>query len=253
MKIVTFNVNGLRAILKKNFVMDFDHLDADIFALNETKISDENAFPFSKEGYFLYHRESKIRKGYSGVAIYTKRKPLSVHYGLEDGKYDDEGRVITLEFKDFYFVCCYVPNSGEALKRLAYRMEFEENMRKYLKKLDSEKPVIYGGDLNVAPQEIDVKNAELYQECAGFTWEERHAFQALLNLGFFDVYRYFYPEKIAYTWWSYKIFGREKNIGWRIDHFLISERLLPKVKKIEIHSEIMGSDHCPVSLELSFS
>ena len=248
MKIVSFNVNGIRAIIKKSFIEDFNNLDADIFALNETKFSGEDNFPFVKEGYDLYFTNSKVKKGYSGVAIYSKIKPISVHYGLFDNKYDDEGRVITLEFNDFYFVACYVPNAGEELKRMDFRMTFEDDLLAYLKDLDSRKPVIYTGDLNVAHNEIDLKNPKTNTNSAGFTLKERNAFSRLLENGFIDVFRNLYPNEIKYTWWSYRFKAREKNIGWRIDYFVTSKRLIDNVENMIIHNEILGSDHCPIEL-----
>ncbi len=252
MKLVSFNVNGIRAILKKDFEKTFSTLDADIFFIEESKYTDEGkaSFPFEKEGYELYHRESQVRKGYSGVAAYTKISPLSVRYGLKDGKYDEEGRVITLEFNDFYFVGAYVPNSGEELKRLPFRQEYEKDLLEYLKELDKKKPVIYTGDLNVAHNEIDLKNPSINRHNAGFTDEERSMFTRLLENGFVDTFRKLYPEQVTYSWWSYRFHAREKNAGWRIDYFVVSERLMPKVKDSKIHTEITGSDHCPVELEI---
>lgn len=253
MKIVAFNVNGIRAILKKGFEETFSSLDADIFFIEESKYTDEGkgVFPFEKDGYELYHRESQLRKGYSGVAAFTKIHPLSVHYGLKDNKYDEEGRVITLEFKDFYFVGAYVPNSGEELKRLSFRMEYEEDLLNYLKELDQKKPVIYTGDLNVAHKEIDLKNPSTNHHNAGFTDEEREKFSLLLENGFVDTFRKLYPETVTYSWWSYRFHAREKNAGWRIDYFIVSERLMNKVIDTKIHTEIMGSDHCPIELDIN--
>ncbi len=253
MKIVAFNVNGIRAILKKSFEETFSSLDADIFFIEESKYTDEakGVFPFEKDGYELYHRESQLRKGYSGVAAFTKIHPLSVHYGLKDNKYDEEGRVITLEFEDFYFVGAYVPNSGEELKRLSFRMEYEEDLLNYLKELDQKKPVIYTGDLNVAHKEIDLKNPSTNHHNAGFTDEEREKFSRLLENGFVDTFRKLYPETVTYSWWSYRFHAREKNAGWRIDYFIVSERLMDKVIDSKIHTEIMGSDHCPIELDIN--
>ncbi len=252
MKLVSFNVNGIRAILKKDFEKTFNELDADIFFIEESKYTDEGKgiFPFEKEGYELYHRESQVRKGYSGVAAYTKLHPLSVHYGLKDGKYDEEGRVITFEFEDFYFVGAYVPNSGEELKRLPFRQEYEKDLLEYIKELDEKKPVIYTGDLNVAHNEIDLKNPSTNHHNAGFTDEERSMFTTLLNNGFVDTFRKLYPETVTYSWWSYRFHAREKNAGWRIDYFVVSERLMDKVKDSKIHTEISGSDHCPIELDI---
>lgn len=247
MKFINFNVNGLRAILKKDFEKDFKELDADIFSLNETKLSDDK-FPFLPEGYNVYYTNSKVRKGYSGVAAFTKITPLSVHYGLKDNKYDEEGRVITLEFDDFYYVVAYVPNSGEELKRLNFRMEFEEDLLEYLKELDSKKSVIYCGDLNVAHFPIDLKNPAGNEHNAGYTKEEREKMTKLLSNDFIDTFRYFYPEEVKYSWWSYRFKSREKNIGWRIDYYIVSKRFIDKVENSLILNEIKGSDHCPIEL-----
>ena len=248
MKIVSFNVNGIRAILNKDFRSDFLALDADIFSLNETKWSDDNSFIFCPENYHTYFTNSKVRKGYSGVAVFTKVKPLSVHYGLENNKYDDEGRVITLEFENFYYVACYVPNAGDGLKRLDFRMEFENDMRNYLSKLDLIKPVIYAGDLNVAHKEIDLKNPKANVNNPGYTIEERSAFSKLLEYNFIDTYRYKYPNAVKYTWWSYRFNARANNAGWRIDYFVVSDRIKEQIEDSLIHNEIMGSDHCPIEL-----
>lgn len=251
MKIVSFNVNGLRAILQKNFENDFNSFDSTIFSLNETKLSEvKEKFNFEPSGYHIYYTNSKIRKGYSGVCIFTKIEPLSVWYGLENHKYDDEGRVITLEFENFYYVACYVPNSGDALKRLEFRLEFEKDMVEYLTNLDKIKPVIYAGDLNCAHQEIDIKNPKANERNAGFTIEERTAFSNLLNHGFIDIYRHLNPTTVKYSWWSYRFNARANNAGWRIDYFLISNRLVDKVITTDICNEIMGSDHCPIVLEI---
>lgn len=248
MRFVSFNVNGIRAIVKKNFNEDFMSLDADLFFLEETKLSDDK-FPVSFPGYDLYFTNSKVKKGYSGVAVFTRKKPLSVHYGLTNGEYDEEGRVITLEYPSFYFVGAYVPNSGEELKRLPFRMEFEEHLLNYLKMLDSKKPVIYTGDLNVAHEEIDLKNPSTNHHSAGFTDEERQKMTILLNNGFIDTFRHFHPAEVKYSWWSYRFHAREKGIGWRIDYFIVSERYISQVTKSEILNDIYGSDHCPVLLE----
>ena len=248
MRFVSFNVNGIRAIVKKNFNEDFSSLDADLFFLEETKLSDDK-FPVSFPGYDLYFTNSKVKKGYSGVAVFTRKKPLSVHYGLTNGEYDEEGRVITLEYPSFYFVGAYVPNSGEELKRLPFRMEFEEHLLNYLKMLDSKKPVIYTGDLNVAHEEIDLKNPSTNHHSAGFTDEERQKMTILLNNGFIDTFRHFHPAEVKYSWWSYRFHAREKGIGWRIDYFIVSERYISQVTKSEILNDIYGSDHCPVLLE----
>lgn len=250
MKIVSFNVNGIRAILSKSFIEYFNELNADIFSLNETKYSEEEHthFPFEPEGYYTYWTNSKLRKGYSGVAVFSKIKPLNVHYGLRNGEYDEEGRVITLEFDNFFYVACYVPNAGDGLKRLSFRMEFEIKLSNYLNELNLMKPVIYAGDLNVAHQEIDLKNPKQNRGMPGFTDEERDAFTNLLNNGYIDIYRYLYPEEIKYTWWSYRFKARERNAGWRIDYFVVSERIKQCVSDMIIHNEMMGSDHCPIEL-----
>lgn len=253
MKIVSFNVNGIRAILNKDFEKDFYSLDADIFSLNETKLNEDShkdIFPFDPLGYFTFWTNSKLRKGYSGVAVFTKKAPLSVHYGLEGGKYDEEGRVITLEYDNFYYVCAYVPNSGDGLKRLDFRLTFEKDMLNYLNKLNMKKPVIYAGDLNVAHQEIDLKNPKANENNAGFTLEERNAFSCLLSQGYIDTFRYLNPTEIKYSWWSYRFNARNNNAGWRIDYFVVSERLKDKLVSSLIHNEILGSDHCPIELNI---
>lgn len=247
MKIVSFNVNGLRAILKKDFIRDFENLNADIFALNETKLSSDN-LEFIPDGYEIYKTNSKVKKGYSGVMVFTKKQPLSVHYGLLNNKYDEEGRVITLEFNDFYFVASYVPNAGEELVRLNFRLEYEKDLLEYFASLN--KPIVYGGDLNVAHNKIDLKNPRPNIGKAGFTYEERDAFTNLLNNGYIDAFRYLYPEKIMYSWWSYRFKARENNAGWRIDYFIVSKELISKVKDVIIHNEIYGSDHCPIEIDI---
>ena len=254
MKIVSFNVNGIRAILNKDFEKDFYALDADIFSLNETKLNEDSfkdVFPFDPLGYFTYWTNSKLRKGYSGVAVFTKKAPLSVHYGLENGKYDEEGRVITLEYENFYYVCAYVPNAGDGLKRLDFRLTFEIDMVNYLNKLNQKKPVIYAGDLNVAHQEIDLKNPKANENNAGFTIQERNAFTHLLSQGYIDTFRYLNPSEIKYSWWSYRFNARSNNAGWRIDYFVVSERLKDKLVSSLIHNEILGSDHCPIELNIN--
>ncbi|MCH3909059.1 MAG: exodeoxyribonuclease III [Bacilli bacterium] len=252
MKIISFNVNGIRAILSKDLKKDFDSLSSDVFVIEETKFSEDLHldFPFTPEGYKVYWTVSKEKKGYSGVAILTKVEPLSVSYGLKDGKYDDEGRVITLEFPSFYLIGSYVPNSGEGLKRLSFRRQFNLDLEDYLSELDKKKPVILTGDLNVAHKEIDIKNPKANVANAGFTPEEREDFTRLLSKGFVDAYRKMYPDKVEYSWWSYRFKAREHNAGWRIDYFVISERLYSKVQAVSIHNEIMGSDHCPVELDI---
>lgn len=252
MKIISFNVNGLRAILSKTFKEDFLSLDADIFSLNETKLTSNLVFefPFQPKGYFVYYTNSDIKKGYSGVAVLTKKEPISVSYGLKNGKYDEEGRVITLEFENFYYVAAYVPNAGEGLKRLDFRLKFEEDVLCYLKELDSKKPLIYAGDLNVAHNEIDIKNPKANVNNPGYTIQERNAFTNLLSNGFVDTYRTLYPNEVKYSWWSYRFNARKNNAGWRIDYFVVSESLMSKVKDSKILNEIFGSDHCPIELDV---
>lgn len=249
MKLISWNVNGLRAIYKKDFESIFNNFNADIFCIQETKMQ-EGQLELNFYGYNMYYNFAK-RKGYSGTAIFTKIKPISVTYGIGIEKHDEEGRVITLEFKDFYLVNCYTPNSGRELARLGYRMEWEDAFKKYLKGLDKTKPVILCGDLNVAHKEIDLKNPKTNRKNAGFTDEEREKMTSLLANGFTDTFRYLYPNKEnAYTWWSYMGHAREKNIGWRIDYFIVSNRFSKNIKDALIFPEIMGSDHCPVGLEI---
>ena len=250
MKLVSWNVNGFRAVLGKGFSEIFDNFDADIFCLQETKMQPGQA-EFSPEGYHQYWH-SAIKKGYSGTAVFTRREPISVAYGLGE-KHLDEGRVITLEFDGFYFVCAYVPNAQDELRRIAYRMEFEDDMRAYLSALDEKKPVIYTGDLNVAHNEIDLKNPKTNIGNPGFSYEERGKFGELLEAGFIDSFRELYPEEAKYSWWSYRAGARAKNVGWRIDYFVTSARLLENIKDSKIHNEVFGSDHCPVSLEIEFN
>ena len=250
MKLVSWNVNGFRAVLGKGFSEIFDNFDADIFCLQETKMQPGQA-EFSPEGYHQYWH-SAIKKGYSGTAVFTRREPISVAYGLGE-KHLDEGRVITLEFDEFYFVCAYVPNAQDELRRIAYRMEFEDDMRAYLSALDEKKPVIYTGDLNVAHNEIDLKNPKTNIGNPGFSYEERGKFGELLDAGFIDSFRELYPEEVKYSWWSYRAGARAKNVGWRIDYFVTSARLLENIKDSKIHNEVFGSDHCPVSLEIEFN
>ncbi len=249
MKLISWNVNGLRAAINKGFMDFFKQIDADIFCIQETKMQEGQA-ELILEGYYQYWN-SAIKKGYSGTAIFTKIKPISVSYGIGIEKHDQEGRIITLEFEEFYMVNCYTPNSKRELERLEYRMEWEDEIRKYLLALNNKKPVIYCGDLNVAHEEIDLKNPKTNHHNAGFTDEERSKMTELLNSGFTDTFRYLYPEKEnAYTWWSYMMKAREKNVGWRIDYFIVSNSIKEKIKEAKIHSEIMGSDHCPVELEI---
>lgn len=248
MKMVSWNVNGFRACLSKGFAETFSEINADIFCLQETKMQPDQA-DFSPEGYEKYFF-SAIKKGYSGTAVYTKQKPLNVTYGL-DGKHDDEGRVITCEFENFYLICCYTPNAQNELKRIDYRMEFEDDMRAYMNKLNEVKPVILCGDLNVAHQEIDLKNPKPNRGKAGFSDEERGKFTELLESGFTDSWRYQHPDTTGvYSWWSYRFSARKNNAGWRIDYFVVSDSLKDKIKDTDIYTQILGSDHCPVALEI---
>ena len=247
MKLISWNVNGLRAIWNKGFEDFFKNINADIFCIQETKMQ-EGQLDVLFEDYEKYFNFAE-RKGYSGTAIFTKVKPEKVTYGIGNEEHDQEGRVITLEFKDFYLVNCYTPNSGRELARLEYRMEWEDSFRNYLKTLDKIKPVVLCGDLNVAHKEIDLKNPKTNRKNAGFTDEEREKMTTLLENGFTDSYRYLYPDKTdAYTWWSYMGHAREKNIGWRIDYFIVSNRFTKNIKDAFIYPEIQGSDHCPVGL-----
>ena len=246
---ISWNVNGLRAIMEKGFLDFFKEADADIFCLQETKLQ-EGQIQLDLPGYYQYWNYAE-KKGYSGTAVFCKEKPLSVRSGMGIEKHDKEGRVITAEFPDFYFVTVYTPNAQEGLKRLDYRMEWEDDFRKYLKELEKSKPVIAAGDMNVAHREIDLKNPRTNRKNAGFTDEERGKMTELLEAGFIDTYRYFYPEKEGvYSWWSYRFKAREKNAGWRIDYFLASEALRERLAAAAIDTEIMGSDHCPVELIL---
>ena len=247
MKLISWNVNGIRACVNKNFMEFFNEVDADIFCLQETKLQ-ENQIDLNLDGYHQYWNYAK-KKGYSGTAIFTKNKPISVTYGIGIEEHDQEGRVITLEFDEFYMVTVYTPNSQNELKRLDYRMQWEDDFRNYLVELDSKKPVIVCGDLNVAHKEIDLKNPKTNRKNAGFTDEERNKFTELLDAGFIDTFRYFYPDKEnIYSWWSYRFKAREKNAGWRIDYFCTSERLKDRLVSASIHTEVLGSDHCPVEL-----
>lgn len=249
MKLVSWNVNGLRAIYKKGFEEAFKELNADIFCIQETKMQ-EGQIELELQGYHQYYNYAE-RKGYSGTAIFTKKEPINVTYGIGIEEHDKEGRVITLEFDKFYMVNCYTPNSGRELARLEYRMIWEDEFKKYLIKLDKQKPVIICGDLNVAHTEIDLKNPKSNRKNAGFTDEERGKIDNLLNSGFTDTFRKIYPDKEgAYTWWSYMFNARANNAGWRIDYFLVSDRISKNIKDAYIYSEIMGSDHCPVGLEI---
>ncbi|MCL2383476.1 MAG: exodeoxyribonuclease III [Oscillospiraceae bacterium] len=249
MKLISWNVNGLRSIHKKGFEEFFNEIDADVFCIQETKMQ-EGQLDLNFVGYSKYFN-SAIRKGYSGTAIYTKIEPLNVIYDIGVPEHDEEGRVITLEFEDFFLVNCYTPNSGRELLRLGYRVEWEEAFRKYLKELDSKKPVVLCGDLNVAHKEIDLTHPKTNRNSAGFTDEEREEMTRLLDAGFTDTYRKMYPNKEgAYTWWSYMAKSRERNVGWRIDYFVVSDRINDKIEKALIFPEIMGSDHCPVGLHI---
>ena len=248
MKFISWNVNGLRACVGKDFEQSFRQLDADFFCLQETKMQ-EGQLDLQFEGYTSYWNYAE-KKGYSGTAIYTRHKPLSVTYGIGIDEHDHEGRVITLEMEDFYLVTVYTPNSQDGLRRLDYRMTWETDFLAYLKRLDSLKPVIVCGDLNVAHQEIDLKNPKSNRRNAGFTDEEREKMSILLDNGFTDTFRFLHPEEVTYSWWSYRFKAREKNAGWRIDYFLISDRLRPQLTGATIHTEILGSDHCPVELNL---
>lgn len=248
MKFISWNVAGIRACYKKGFEEFFLKEDADIYALQEVKATEEE-IPFHKEGYYEYLNNAE-KKGYSGVMIYTKHKPINVTYGIGIIEHDQEGRVITLEYNDYYFVCCYTPNSKRELLRLDYRMKWEDDFRDYLINLDKIKPVILCGDLNVAHQEIDLKNPKTNQRNAGFTIEERTKFTELLNSGFTDTFRTLHKEEITYSWWSYLFHAREKNAGWRIDYFVVSNRFMPNVIDSTILTDIYGSDHCPVKLEI---
>ena len=248
MKLISWNVNGFRACLNKGFGDFVDSVDADFFCLQETKMQEGQA-DFEPAGYFDYWYSAE-KKGYSGTAVFAKREPLSVRYGLGQQEHDHEGRAITLEYEDFYLVCVYTPNAQRELARLDYRMKWEDALRGYLMELDAKKPVIYCGDLNVAHEEIDLKNPKSNRRSAGFSDEERAKFGELLQSGFCDTFRRLYPDKVEYSWWSYMMKAREKNIGWRIDYFVVSERLMSKVRDSFILTEIMGSDHCPVGLDI---
>ena len=248
MKFISWNVNGLRACVGKDFEQQFKDFNADFFCLQETKMQ-AGQLDLSFPGYESYWNYAD-KKGYSGTAIFTKHKPLSVTYGINIDEHDHEGRVITLEMEDFYLVTVYTPNSQDELRRLEYRMKWEDDFQSYLHKLDEIKPVIVCGDMNVAHQEIDLKNPKTNRRNAGFTDEEREKMTQLLNNGFIDTFRTLYPEQVTYSWWSYRFRAREKNTGWRIDYFLISERLRDRLVDAKIHTEIMGSDHCPIEIDL---
>ena len=248
MKFISWNVNGLRAVYTKGFEETFKNLDADFFFLQETKMQ-AGQLDVHFDGYESYWNYAD-KKGYSGTAIFTKHHPLNVTYGMDIDEHDHEGRIITLEMERFYLVVVYTPNSQEELRRLDYRMTWEDAFRDFLLKLNEKKPVIVCGDMNVAHQEIDIKNPKANRRNAGFTDEEREKFTVLLNAGFIDTFRYLYPDTVTYSWWSYRFQARQKNAGWRIDYFLTSKSLEPMIKDAKIHTDIFGSDHCPVELDL---
>ena len=248
MKLISWNVNGLRACVKKGFEDIFRSLDADIFCLQETKLQ-AGQIDLETPGYFQYWNYAE-KKGYSGTAVFSKTEPLCVTYGIGTEEHDREGRVITLEFPDLFFVTVYTPNSGEALARLPYRMEWEDAFRNYILELDAKKPVVFCGDLNVAHEEIDLKNPKTNRKNAGFTDEEREKMTQFLNAGFTDSFRYLYPEEVKYSWWSYRFNARKNNAGWRIDYFITSDSIKDRIKDAKIHTDIMGSDHCPVELDI---
>lgn len=249
MKLISWNVNGLRAVMNKGFKEFFESIDADAICLQETKLQ-EGQIEFTPEGYYTYWN-SAVKKGYSGTVIFTKAKPINVTYGIGIEEHDQEGRVITAEYEEFYLVDCYTPNSQRELTRLDYRMKWEDDFRKYLEELNQKKPVILCGDLNVAHNEIDLKNPKTNRHNAGFTYEERNKMTELLGAGFTDSFRYLYPDKTdIYSWWSYMFHAREKNAGWRIDYFIVSDSIKDKIKDSKILTEIMGSDHCPVELDI---
>ena len=248
MKAISWNVNGLRACVDKNFMEDFKKLDADLFCLQETKLQ-EGQIELDLPGYHQYWNYAD-KKGYSGTAVFTKQEPLNVTYGMGIDEHDHEGRVITLEFDDYFFITVYTPNSKQELERLEYRQRWEDDFRSYLCGLKEKKPVIFCGDLNVAHKEIDLKNPKTNHHNAGFTDEERGKMSQLLDAGFIDTFRYFYPDrKDIYSWWSYRFKAREKNAGWRIDYFIVSDDFKDRIKGASIHTDIFGSDHCPVELD----
>ena len=247
-KFISWNVNGLRACVGKNFLEDFKALDADAFCLQETKLQ-EGQIDLDLPGYFQYWNYAE-KKGYSGTAIFTKEEPLSVTLGIDSPEHDCEGRAITLEYDSYYLITFYVPNAQDGLKRIDYRMAWEDKVREYVGKLAKKKPVIICGDLNVAHEEIDLKNPKTNIGNAGFSYEERGKFSELLDSGFVDSYRYLYPEKIEYSWWSYRFNARANNTGWRIDYFVVSDNARDKIKDAKIHTDIFGSDHCPVELDI---
>ena len=248
MKFISWNVNGFRACLEKGFADFFAAADADFFCIQETKMQPEQA-SFTPEGYYQYWNSAQ-KRGYSGTAVFTKHEPISVKYGIGIPEHDTEGRAITLEYEDFYLLCVYTPNAQRELARLDYRMFWEDALRAYMLSLDAKKPVIYCGDLNVAHNEIDLKNPKTNHFSAGFSDEERGKFSELLSCGFKDTFRTLYPDKVEYSWWSYMYHAREKNVGWRIDYFVVSERIIDSVSDSMIFTDVMGSDHCPVGMEL---
>ena len=248
MKLISWNVNGLRACEGKGFSDTFRELDADFFCLQETKMQ-PGQLDIAFEGYEAYWNSAE-KKGYSGTAIFTRHQPVSVNYGIGIDEHDHEGRVITLEMSDFYLVTVYTPNAQDELRRLDYRMRWEDDFQAYLRELDKQKPVIVCGDMNVAHEEIDLKNPKTNRRNAGFTDEERAKFTQLLATGFTDTFRWLYPEEVTYSWWSYRFQARQKNAGWRIDYFVVSDRLRPRIADAKIHTQILGSDHCPVELDL---
>ena len=252
MRAISWNVNGLRACVDKNFIEDFKRLDADIFCLQETKLQ-EGQISLDLDGYHQYWNYAE-KKGYSGTAIFTKKQPINVTYGMGIEEHDHEGRVITLEYDEFFFITVYTPNSKQELERLEYRQHWEDDFRAYLCELKKKKPVIFCGDLNVAHKEIDLKNPKTNHHNAGFTDEERSKMTELLSAGFTDTFRYFYPDKTdIYSWWSYRFKSREKNAGWRIDYFIVSDDLNEKLKDAKIHTDVFGSDHCPVELDIDLT
>ena len=248
MKCISWNVAGYRACLKKGFKDFFEKIDADIFCLQEVKATEEE-IDYHPEGYYVYRNVAE-KKGYSGTLIYTKKEPISIKYGMGIEKHDMEGRMITLEYDNFYLITVYVPNAKKELERLTYRMEWEDDFREYVNKLKSKKMVLICGDFNVAHEEIDIKNVKANIGKAGFTYEEREKFTMLLNSGFIDTYRYFYPDKVQYSWWSYLFHARENNAGWRLDYFLVDKEHIDKISDSVIYDDVMGSDHCPIGIIL---